>query len=324
VRQLSHDDLSTVPSGRTVILAQVVALLGKKELQERKQAYNMLDACCRELIKRYFIVKWGCDEDRAEDLCQDTFVRVWRYLDKFLPENARHLNNWLYKIASDVAIDDYRREESRGSQSVSDGEVYTRLAEPAVEGEAEQINERLIVQEVIQQVPQMERACLVLKYYYGWTQKKIAEKLGIGESTVSMLVNSGRAELRKTYHPVTVDIRHMEEIRLQREFNRIYRTYNAALNDEILIVKNETMTEEEFIRCSKLTQWSAKELLRIEIEMSKIVTVESEADIDIVLSEREEWSKMLESGEEPSVLDMYILHKGRIARKLRENYHKEL
>ena len=72
------------------------------------------------------------DQEFAADLCQVTFTRVWTYfkrLESLLSTTAKHLRNWLYKIASDVAIDEYWRKKHIDYQPLSDSKEYAQLAE---------------------------------------------------------------------------------------------------------------------------------------------------------------------------------------------------
>src|SRR5438034_4718134 len=95
----------------TTILAEVVGLLGRRDNQASVLAFEMLYEHYQEPIKRYF-ARRGYDNEHAADLCQVTFMRVWKYfirLETTLPQTVNHIRNLLYKIASDVATDDYRR-----------------------------------------------------------------------------------------------------------------------------------------------------------------------------------------------------------------------
>jgi RNA polymerase sigma-70 factor (ECF subfamily) len=66
----------------------------------------------RELVQRYdqrllnFINRLIGDRDRAEDLLQETFIRVYKHLDRFDPE--RKFSTWVYTIASNLAKNELR------------------------------------------------------------------------------------------------------------------------------------------------------------------------------------------------------------------------
>ena len=91
-------DLANLPDADLVALAQ----------KGRETAF-------RELIRRYerpvfsLIFRMVRDRETAEDLAQDTFIKVLNHIDKYRPEFR--LSSWLFKIANNVAIDQLRRRE---------------------------------------------------------------------------------------------------------------------------------------------------------------------------------------------------------------------
>src|SRR5438094_8261177 len=91
-------DLLNLPDADVVALAQ----------QGRETAY-------RELIRRYerpvfsLIYRMVRDRELAEDLAQDTFIKVLNHIDRYRPEFK--LSSWLFKIANNVAIDHLRRRQ---------------------------------------------------------------------------------------------------------------------------------------------------------------------------------------------------------------------
>jgi len=91
-------DLFNLPDADVVALAQ----------QGRDSAF-------RELIRRYerpvfsLIYRMVRDRELAEDLAQDTFIKVLNHIDRYRPEFK--LSSWLFKIANNVAIDHLRRRQ---------------------------------------------------------------------------------------------------------------------------------------------------------------------------------------------------------------------
>src|SRR3954471_23248903 len=91
-------DLANLPDADVVALAQ----------QGREPAY-------RELIRRYerpvfsLVYRMVRDRELAEDLTQDTFVKVLSHIEKYRSEFK--FSSWLFKIANNVAIDHLRRRQ---------------------------------------------------------------------------------------------------------------------------------------------------------------------------------------------------------------------
>src|SRR5690606_58734 len=91
-------DLANLPDADVVVLAQ----------QGRGEAF-------RELVRRYerpvfsLIYRMVRDREAAEDLAQDTFIKVLNHIDRYRPEFK--LSSWLFKIANNVAIDALRKRQ---------------------------------------------------------------------------------------------------------------------------------------------------------------------------------------------------------------------
>src|SRR5918999_3637803 len=91
-------DLANLPDADVVALAQ----------QGREPAY-------RELVRRYerpvfsLVYRMVRDRELAEDLSQETFIKVLNHIDRYRPEFK--LSSWLFKIANNVAIDHLRRRQ---------------------------------------------------------------------------------------------------------------------------------------------------------------------------------------------------------------------
>src|ERR671915_1041876 len=73
------------------------------------------DAAFRELVRRYerpvfsLVYRMVRDRELAEDLSQETFIKVLNHIDRYRPEFK--LSSWLFKIANNVAIDHLRRRQ---------------------------------------------------------------------------------------------------------------------------------------------------------------------------------------------------------------------
>src|ERR687892_1108526 len=91
-------ELTNLPDADVVALAQ----------QGREPAY-------RELLRRYerpvfsLIFRMVRDRETAEDLAQETFIKVLNHVDRYRPEFK--LSSWLFKIANNVTIDHLRRRQ---------------------------------------------------------------------------------------------------------------------------------------------------------------------------------------------------------------------
>jgi RNA polymerase sigma-70 factor (ECF subfamily) len=135
------------------------------------------------------------DAELAEEAAQEAFIRAWTNLPRYQPRSP--LRNWLYRIASNVAIDALRREK----------ETVELEAVPLVhpDGGPEALFERQergeTVRQAVLDLPPASRAVIVLREYEGLSYKEIADTLDIPIGTVMSRLNYARGLLRENLAP---------------------------------------------------------------------------------------------------------------------------
>src|SRR3954470_19067793 len=132
----------------------------------------------------------------AEDLAQETLLRAWRALERFVP--SAQFQTWLYRIATNACLDELERRPRRPEpidpfpDRPSDemaGPTYDPAARYAIREGME-----LALLRAIQELPGRQRAVLIFRDVLGWTAPEVAELL---ESTVAA-VNSALQRARAT------------------------------------------------------------------------------------------------------------------------------
>lgn len=132
----------------------------------------------------------------GRDLAQETFLKAW----KSLPElsNNLHFRAWLYRIATNVANSHLRRAKLiRWLPWLEQEENTPRQLRVA--GPEEQMGESDSVERTLSYLSPQCRTCLLLQLVGGFSQREIAEMLGISESSVGAYVSRGREQFRKVY-----------------------------------------------------------------------------------------------------------------------------
>jgi RNA polymerase sigma-70 factor (ECF subfamily) len=167
----------------------------------------------RELLDRYqrpvfsLVYRMVRDRERAEDLSQETFIKVFNHLDRYNP--SYKFSSWIFKIASNLAIDSLRKKEIK---TVSlDGSRHAETADQAestritVESKDESPEERLEAKELGQEIEQAigelrseYRTAILLRHVEGRPYEEIAEIMGIPLGTVKTYIHRARGELRET------------------------------------------------------------------------------------------------------------------------------
>jgi RNA polymerase sigma factor (sigma-70 family) len=119
---------------------------------------------------------------RAEDAWQETFLRALRSYDRL--EHGRHLRAWIFRIATNVAMDDLHAKPP----VVVDSEPASELRRDAFR-ELEHLTGDL---------PPTERAAVVLRYGYDLAYAQIGDALGSSEEAARAAASSGVRRLRRT------------------------------------------------------------------------------------------------------------------------------
>ena len=130
------------------------------------------------------------DRAAAEDCAQEAFVRAFRAWDRWTPDAPAEV--WLQRIAINVAINARKRERLREV-----GEVLRRLGRPADAPDPQETAERGDIVAALRKLPPKQSAALVLRHLHGYTNREIAEALGVPERTVASRLAAARKRLQE-------------------------------------------------------------------------------------------------------------------------------
>jgi RNA polymerase sigma-70 factor (ECF subfamily) len=154
------------------------------------QAYRVLSERHLTSILRYAARVLG-DTTEAEDVAQETFLRLWQEARRFEVRQAKP-STWLYRIAHNLCIDRLRRRREVGSDALdrrSGGDRPSGLYDRKELASA--------VQAALSALPERQRAAVVLVHYEGMDNIEAAEVLGCGVEAVESLLARGRRALRE-------------------------------------------------------------------------------------------------------------------------------
>lgn len=139
--------------------------------------------------------------ESAEDLTQEVFVRIYRTLDQYDP-NQGDLSHWLMRLARNLVIDDYRRRQRNPQDSsaddLEDHSYHLRSVGGSAHREIERKELAAQVHEAIGKLQPDLRTCVILRDIEELSYQEIVDLLQIPEGTVKSRINRGRIELAKT------------------------------------------------------------------------------------------------------------------------------
>ncbi|SHJ27162.1 RNA polymerase sigma-70 factor, ECF subfamily [Arenibacter nanhaiticus] len=133
------------------------------------------------------------NEDLAQDILQESFVKIWKKSDSYDPTKAK-LFTWLFRITRNTAID-----KLRSANTKSEKEIQMDISDVYSLG-SEGIKPDLIdVQENLEKIDLKYQIVLDALFFQGMTQQEASEELNIPLGTIKSRLKIGLRELRKIY-----------------------------------------------------------------------------------------------------------------------------
>jgi len=143
-----------------------------------------------------YVLRMVGDADRAADITQDTFIKAYRKLDTVT--DAASTRSWLYRIATNTAIDDMRRRRMVSPMG-DDAPAYANRADdrpgPEAQVLAATLDER--VQRALSTLRPNHRQCLLLSDLEDMSAQQIGEVMGLSYAAVRTLLCRARGEMRR-------------------------------------------------------------------------------------------------------------------------------
>jgi RNA polymerase sigma-70 factor, ECF subfamily len=156
-----------------------------------------------------FILRYTGQRARAEDLLQETWLKVVRSAGEYEPR-AR-FTTWVYTIARNLCVDSARKESYRQADSLdapasaSDDGDGRALGEMLPERGAHNARLRPLLERALSSLPDEQREVFILREYSGIAFKEIAEVTKTAENTVKSRMRYALEGLRKRLAELGVD-----------------------------------------------------------------------------------------------------------------------
>ncbi|MFC3886730.1 RNA polymerase sigma factor [Bacillus songklensis] len=140
-----------------------------------------------------FAYQLGNRRDEIEDITQEVFIRVYRFLDQF---TQAKFTTWLYKITLNVTRD-MARKRSQNLKKVFKFQQQPREDYPQVETHLLQNEEDRMLHMCLQTLDEKYRTPIILFYFHDRKYEEIAEIMSISLSTVKTRILRGKTMLKK-------------------------------------------------------------------------------------------------------------------------------
>jgi RNA polymerase sigma-70 factor (ECF subfamily) len=135
------------------------------------------------------------DEERANDIVQDTYEKLWRHVAEL---EYKIVKAWLFSTAYHLMIDILRREkrifqfDMTGEEAISDESSFNDL--------------NSILQDALKRLPEQQRSAVLLRDYEGYSYKEIGDIMGFNESQVKITIYRGRIALKNYIRKIEIVI----------------------------------------------------------------------------------------------------------------------
>ncbi len=159
-----------------------------------KRAFQSLFSYFGPRVKAY-VMRLGCQAGQAEELTQETMIKVWRKASQFDSSKSAP-STWIFRIARNQRIDAFRR-ENRPELDPNDPSLIPEPEEPA-DTVIEQKQSELQLLEAMKHLSEDQKAILKLSFFEDMSHGRIAEHLGIPLGTVKSRLRLALGKLRST------------------------------------------------------------------------------------------------------------------------------
>lgn len=135
------------------------------------------------------------NEELAQDVLQESFVKIWKKADSYDPSKAK-LFTWLFRITRNTAID-----KLRSINTKTDKEIQIDVSDVYNLGVESTRPEFMDVQEHLDKIEDKYQIVLDALFFQGMTQQEASDELDIPLGTIKSRLKIGLRELRKVYGP---------------------------------------------------------------------------------------------------------------------------
>ena len=173
-------------------MRNIIKKILKEEVSKQTEFQDIYSNMWDKMLNQV-CMKYTKDKDKAQDFCQNGFIKVYRNLDKY--DNSGSLDGWVRRVINNSILDELRKEKI-SLTSKSDGDFdFSRLDV----GDEEYVEPDLSIEDVKSVLPQLSpayRKVFELYYLDGLTHEQIGKKLGISPNTSKTNLMKAKLKVR--------------------------------------------------------------------------------------------------------------------------------
>lgn len=141
------------------------------------------------------LLKMLKDQELCNDLLQESFVKIWKYRDRF-DDNKGSIYTWMLNLTRNTCIDYLRskRHKSQQKNQAIDSLVY------GLEGGSQFDPQHIGLKDILKRLPEEQQQIIQLAYFEGYTQQEISEDFNIPLGTVKSRAKAALTKLRGIFN----------------------------------------------------------------------------------------------------------------------------
>ncbi len=154
-------------------------------------------------MKQAYNIAYGVvgDHEEAEDIAQESFVRVYHSLGSFRREAS--FGTWLYRIVMNLSINRFRQRKTRErrelrmeQQAPGKWEGGGAANEPSAEDPMSQPDLHVHLERALHRLPTLQRAVVILRHMNGLSTRQVGSILNCSEGTVKTHLHRGLRKMK--------------------------------------------------------------------------------------------------------------------------------
>jgi RNA polymerase sigma-70 factor, ECF subfamily len=152
-----------------------------------------------------FCYRFCGDREMAEELAQEVFLRVYKAASRYEPD--AHFSTWLFRIATNVCLNETRKYQYRVLTETMDshlqtdsGRIKQEIEDPKIQHPQDLMEKRsndILLEKAMKSLPEKQRTALLLKVYHNFSYKEIGKQMKHSESSVKSMIHRARQALVK-------------------------------------------------------------------------------------------------------------------------------
>ena len=136
------------------------------------------------------------DRDRAEDIVQDAFVKIYRRGETFVSRGEGSFRSWAYRVLTNTAFTEYQKTNGRGAIELTP-ELMEIISDKDEEGRTANKEMRDYISSVLSRMPSQFSEVLCKFFLQGKSQEEIASENGLSAGAVKVRIHRAKESFRQ-------------------------------------------------------------------------------------------------------------------------------